>query len=33
MDRQDEGIKGNDPARHGRFAAGDLWIPMAAIKE
>ena len=23
MDRQNEGIEGYDPARHGRFAAGD----------
>jgi len=23
LDRQDEGIKGEDPGRHGRVAAGD----------
>jgi len=23
MDRQNEGIEGYDPVRHGRFAAGD----------
>jgi len=31
MDRQNEGIKGIDPVRVGRFVAGVMWIPMAVI--
>jgi len=34
LDRQDEGIKGEDPGRHGRVAAR-RWcgIPLATIQE